>query len=115
MAKSFSLAGAGRWRRGERSLRRPFLVAPAHRPAEPAGVVRPIALVGWCGRCSFPDVPRPLAEPKGRVGPVVGGSLRLAQLLLETVFHRLRGFFLGCRGARILGKRGDRPKLSAKR
>src|SRR5439155_12501727 len=97
------------WRR---SFRRPFLVAPPHRFSEAAGMVGPIALL--CGqRCRFLNFLHPLAETKGFVRPVSNGSLRLSQLLLQTLSRGLGIFSLGRRRACVFSERSDRSKLSA--
>src|SRR6266702_2310985 len=77
-------------------------------------MVSPIALL--CGqRCRFLNFLHPLAETKGFVRPVSNGSLRLPQLLLQTLSRGFGTFSLGRRRTCVFSERSDRSELSAQR
>ena len=71
------------------SIREPFLVAPANRPAEPVGLVGPIAF-GRLERAGFAHSLGPAAEPEGMIGPVAGRSPGFTEPLLQLFFEGRR-------------------------
>src|SRR6516225_616227 len=94
------------------SLRQPPLVALTQRLPKPVGIVRPIALGRFGGRC-LPQFLGPLAEPKGVVRPIPDGGPGFSEPPLEARLQRLRVRSLVLGGGGVGDYRGYRRQLTA--